>query len=105
MGKKKHEEDVTPVPLGEAQAEGRAHNEEVEAQDKKAKAAKKTREVTKEGLSYPVESRINEYGFIHLPKAVLEDVGFPVTSKDNRLEVKLKVSKTSDGNGVIIERE
>ena len=104
MGKKKHEEDVPPVPLG-AQAEGQAHNADVEAQDKKAKATKKTREVTKEVPSYPVESRINEYGFIHLPKAVLEDIGFPVTSKDNRLEVKLKVSKTSDGNGVIIERE
>jgi len=58
--------------------------------------------VQKEGEAhdspFPAEAQINPYGFLHFKKRWLEDLGWPVSTKENRFEVQLKIEKNPDGS-------
>jgi hypothetical protein len=47
---------------------------------------------------FPAEAQINPYGFLHFKKRWLEDLGWPVSTKETRVEVSLKIYKNPDGS-------
>jgi len=51
-----------------------------------------------EDSPFPAEARINDYGFLHFKKCWLEELGWPVSTKENRFEVPLKIEKNPDGS-------
>jgi hypothetical protein len=119
MGKKKHEEDIPPVPLGESegvQAEGKAH----QAEDKKIRIPEKTHKAleaqakaegktpdqkaaeiverkAKETEQTTFEGKINKYGFMHIEKALYEALGWK-----KGVDIAVKITKTA--NGITVER-
>ena len=101
------------APKSKVQAEGKVHNADVSAADKAIAAAekahkivaaetgikeiKRTRKRKYVGVTYPLESFVNEYGFMRFSKDLLTDLGWPEKTKIN-----LKVTLTD--NGIAIER-
>jgi hypothetical protein len=46
---------------------------------------------------FPCDVKINPYGFIHMPKRLLQELGWETTSKNSRVIVHLKAYKTERG--------
>lgn len=70
------------------QAEGEAHREDIEKSEEKPKE-KKIRKV--KPAKFPVDTRINDYGFLHFGVGVLKALGW---SKG----MALKIDKNPDGS-------
>jgi hypothetical protein len=86
MVKEKIEEKIT------TQAEGKAHSAETEKLDTKTQKAKRRKgEKTFTAVEFPVESRINPYGFIFMRKQWLADLGWAKGAA-------LAIEKNTDGS-------
>ncbi len=46
---------------------------------------------------FPCDVKINPYGFIHMPKRLLQELGWEITSKNSRVIVHLKAYRTERG--------
>jgi len=70
------------------QAEGEAHQEDTEKLEAKQKE-KRTRKV--KPIKFPVDARINDYGFLNFRKPLLEALGW-------HKGMPVKISKNDDGS-------
>jgi len=81
------------------QAEGAAHNADVEKADKPSKRKAKKAKVAKaaKAIVYPLELFVNKYGFMRFSNALLADLGW-----EAHTDINVKVTKTA--TGLTIER-
>jgi len=70
------------------QAEGETHHEDTEKLGEKTKE-KKTREV--KPAEFPVDAKINDYGFLHFSVGLLKALGW-------KKGMAVKISKNPDGS-------
>lgn len=86
------------------QAEGAAHNADVDKADKKTRKGRKQKAESKaarpreaKAIVYPLELFVNKYGFMRFSNALLADLGW-----EAHTDINVKVTKTA--TGLAIER-
>lgn len=79
------------------QAEGAAHNADLEKVNKPSKRKAKKAKIAKKAVAYPLELFVNKYGFMRFSNALLADLGW-----EAHTDINVKVTRTA--TGLTIER-
>jgi hypothetical protein len=62
---------------------------------KESKSKKEAaKQETKEKIEFPLEAKINRYGFLHFPRDLLAHLGFTAPLEDN---VPVQITETTEG--------